>query len=374
MIIGVNASLLDTAPAGIGTYIYEMFNEIDGIDDGNTYILYGGYELKKFFVNPKRLVIKAEYALPRNSVTRIIWEQTVLPVLLKRDKVDVLFCTDFSVPYFWAGKLVVTIYDLSMMVYPEVFTKGSLLYKRWMVPYAVKKADRIVTISQSTVKDIVKFYYIQPDKMVVAYPGARNCGKSGDTDKHAVLAKYGITGDIVLGVSSIEPRKNFVSLLKAYAALPEELKLRYKLLIAGQEGWLYNGVYEECRKLNLDNYVVFTGYLEKAELYNLYSAASVFVYPSLYEGFGMPVAEAMANGCPVIASNTSSLPEVVGDAGIMVDPLDVQQLTIAMSNVLNNSVLRSEMVRKGYRQAEKFNWHSAAVRVVDSINKMKGNI
>jgi len=257
-------------------------------------------------------------------------------------------------------KTVFTLHDLIFRFYPEMHKPLNRWFLTLMMPRFLQAADAVVAVSECTKRDAVKTYGLDETKIKVIYEGVNpRFRRSSPDDTSAVRRKYGLPERYVLSVGMIEPRKNLTSLLEAYVLLRNE-DSQLKLVIVGKRGWLYEGFFRRLRELGLEDEVIFPGFVADEDLPASYSAADLFAFPSLYEGFGLPVLEAMACGTPVICSNTSSLPEVAGDAALLVDPNSVEALTRAIIDVLENKELRDELRAKGPRQAAKFSWEATA--------------
>ena len=253
-----------------------------------------------------------------------------------------------------------TLHDLIFRFYPQTHKPLNRWFLTLMMPRFLRAVDAVIAVSDCTKRDAVRLYGLDEAKIKVIHEGVnpRFCTAPPEAIS-VVRQKYGLPKDFILSVGTIEPRKNLTSLLEAYRVLRDR-RGECKLVIVGQKGWLYEGFFRRLRELGLKDEVIFPGFVPDEDLPALYSAADLFVFPSLYEGFGLPVLEAMACGAPVITSNTSSLPEVAGDAALLVDPTSIEALTHAMRNVLESKQLRDELSAKGYEQAAKFNWESAA--------------
>ena len=225
---------------------------------------------------------------------------------------------------------------------------------------AVRYADCIIAISNSGKKDLVKYLDADPDKVVVTHLAAKDIfSPRGVDERTRALEKYGIPGDFIFTVGSFEPRKNIGTLVRAYMNLPEKVKGRYSLVIAGGKGWMNNDI-EALIKSQDTARIRRIGYVDEKDLPALYSAAAVVVYPSYYEGFGLPILEAMSCGAPVITSNTSSMPEIGGGAALYFDPADVRQLSALLLELSENENLRTELSRKGIKRAGEFSWEKTA--------------
>lgn len=274
-------------------------------------------------------------------------------------------------PLWFTKKSIVFVHDLGYIDQPDAVIARHRKYLGKFVPYSINKAAHVMTISEHTKKRIVEVYGTNPKKITVATPAVDHQEFTPQPKSNIELAKkkYKISDDYILFLGTVEPRKNIVGLLKAYDMLPAATKSKYQLVLAGGKGWLDDEINTWCEKLG--NRVVRTGYIDAADKPALYSGASVFTYPSLYEGWGMQPLEAMACGVPVITANNSSLPEVAGDAAILVEATNHQELADQIEEVLTNKTLASELVKKGYIQAKKFSWEkSAAVfkRVLEEVN------
>jgi glycosyltransferase involved in cell wall biosynthesis len=363
MHIGLNAHLLSLSrgyrAAGINWYIYNLLRHLPNVGNQHRYTAFlGDKKAKQAF---PELETKMTFLPTANPAVRIFWEQTVQPVQLLKEGIDLLHSLAFVQPMFLSCPGIITIYDLSFILFPERFHPLKRLYLRWGTHYSARRAQRIIAISASTKRDITQLLGIA-DKKVDVIP----CGVDEDFQP---LGNQQALGDfrrkrhlperIILFVGTIEPRKNLTALLKGYALLKKRIHPP-RLVVAGAKGWHHEKVLSAVEELDLRADVIFPGYIPQEELPLWYNAAELFIYPSLYEGFGLPPLEAMACGTPVITSNTSSLPEVVGEAGILVNPDSVEEIGEAMQRLLTDNSLRAEMKRKGLDRAREFSWQEAA--------------
>lgn len=266
---------------------------------------------------------------------------------------------------------VITVHDLAFLLYPRFLTPDAARYYGQIDPSS-RSAAHIIAVSQSTKRDITRLLGVPEDKVSVIYEAANTSARQVDPAeaKRYVQEKFGIVDNFILFVSTIEPRKNLPTLLAAYSKLLESYKNNASLVIVGHKGWLTDEVDQAVEKYKLKNKVCFLDRVANEELVYLYNAARVFALPSFYEGFGLTPLEAMASGTPVIVSNVSSLPEVVGDAGILVDPNDVEAWTVALNRVLTDDALREEMSVKGLKQAANFSWERAARETLSVYRKV----
>jgi glycosyltransferase involved in cell wall biosynthesis len=367
MHIGLNAHLLSLSrsyrAAGINWYIYNLLRHLPEVGAQHRYTAFlGDKKAKQAF---PELETKMTSLPTVNPAVRIFWEQTVQPVQLLKEGMDLLHSLAFVQPLFLSCPGIITIYDLSFILFPERFHPLKRLYLRWGTYYSARRAQRIIAISASTKRDISKLLGIADNKVDVV-----PCGADEDfqpMENQQILddfrGKRGLPERIILFVGTIEPRKNLTALLKGYALLKKRTPPP-RLVIAGAKGWHHQEVFSAVEELGLREDVIFPGYIPQEDLPLWYNAAELFIYPSLYEGLGLPPLEAMACGTPVITSNTSSLPEVVGEAGILVDPHSVEEIAEAMQRLLTDSSLQAEMRTRGLDRAREFSWQKAAQRTV----------
>jgi len=257
---------------------------------------------------------------------------------------------------------VLTVHDLAFRLFPHCHKPLNYAFLNLAMPLFIRRADSIIAVSHSTKQDLVGLYGIDPDRITVIYEAADHRFHPQPMETiERIRRKYSLMEPFVLCVSTIEPRKNLTRLIEAWQLIVR--KSRYpgiRLVIVGKRGWLYQPFFRRLEELGLDREVILLGHVPDGDLPALYSAATLFVFPSLYEGFGLPPLEAMACGVPVVCSSTSSLPEVAGNAALLVDPLDVEALAEAVERVLTDEVLRAEMRERGLRQAAKFSWEDTA--------------
>jgi glycosyltransferase involved in cell wall biosynthesis len=269
---------------------------------------------------------------------------------------------------------VVTVHDLAGFVYPETFTLKMRLWQRLFVANAVRTADRILADSDATKRDILRFFEVPEDLIdVIHLPVGERFHPIRDPRKLEEISKrYGLPEGFILYVGTLEPRKNVGRLAQAYALLPAELRNRYSLVLAGSPGWYSSGIMKEIETLNLGDRIRCIGYVDQEDLPAMYTLATTFAYLSLYEGFGAPPLEAMACGTPVICSKSSSLPEVVGNAGVLVDPYDVDQISAQLRRLLEDVTWRKQLVEAGIERAKQFDELRMAgkvLRIFEELNE-----
>ena len=287
-----------------------------------------------------------------------------LPVELWTGRQHLFHATDFALPpTLPTTRTVLTVHDLAFERYPQDTMPGMLRYLRTVVPRSVRRADCVIVPSEATRRDLIDLYGAPPHKVRLIYPGVEErFHPAGDAAEAAALrARYHLpAAPLVLTVGTLQPRKNHLRLVQAFAQVAD----RATLVIAGGQGWGYEAVHETVRRLGLESRVIFTGFVDDADLPALYRMATVFVYPALYEGFGLPVLEAMACGVPVVTSRVSALPEVSGpDAALLVDPHDVDGIAAALRRLLDEADLRQTLRERGLARAAAFSWRRTAEQV-----------
>lgn len=306
---------------------------------------------------------------------KFLWTRIALVLELVRSKQvpDVFFSPTHYIPSINKVPRVVVIFDLSFVYFPQMYLKSDLYKLKNWTKYSALKSAKIITISNSAKKDIVKEYEVAASKIVVCYPGYdKSLFKLvGRDTTEAVCRKYGISGRYIIYIGTIQPRKNLIKLFEAIARV-DGLKLVVvgKTTGPGRSGWMYEEILSSPEGLGIKDRVIFTGFVESADLPPLLSGAMAYVLLSLYEGFGIPVVEAMAVGVPVITSDVSSLPEVLGNSGLLVNPQSVDQIELAIRSVITDERLRAKLRRLGLEQAKKYSWDKMAGCVLDVLHSV----
>ena len=308
----------------------------------------------------------------------ILWHRLRLPIPVEwfTGPVDIFHSTDFVLPPVRQARTILTVHDLTFMRLPECAEAGLRAYLTRVVPRSIERADLVLADSQSTKNDLIELLGVSPDKIEVVYAGVEKRFRpmEGEIALERVKKRYGLDFPFILGLGTLEPRKNFSGLIEAYALMRDKGQgmgdRGLKLVIAGGKGWLYDEIFARVEELGLAGKVIFPGFVADEDLPALYNLAEIFVFPSLYEGFGLPPLEAMACGTPVVTSDRPSLPEVVGEAGLMVGATDSQELAEAMERVLTDENLRREMREKGLKQAAKFTWEAAAEKLLEAYSTL----
>ena len=357
--VGVDARLLCLPLTGIGRYAAELCNNLCHREVEVFCYLPG--PLSSAYALDKRIKVRAGRGV--GELPKILWSQTLLPDWAARDAVDVLWGTSHRLPFRLQATIgrVVTIHDMVWRKYPQTMRRSTLWAERIFMPPAVRSASRVIADSHSTAADLRSAFPRCADKIRIVYPGAgvEHHGTTADFDR---LAELGISRPFFLFVGTLEPRKNLERLIAAYALVPRELRKESQMVIVGGQGW---GGLQLSRWIGLNGLtgdVVSTGYVTDVQLTQLYARARFLAMPSLYEGFGFPVLEAMACGTPALISGVSSLPEVGGDAVVVVDPLDEASIAKGLIDLLTGP-RRDELALRSKTQARRFSWAKAAAEV-----------
>lgn len=366
MRIGIDARLVYHSQAGITQYILRLTQGLAEIDRENEFIILQSRKDKHIIVDKPNF---KRVSLWTPSHHR--FEQYTLRVEISGLGLDVLHSPDFIPPFHRNCKSVITIHDLAFLLYPHFLTKESARYYG-QIDQAVKRTDHIIAVSESTKQDTIRLLGVPEHKITVIYESANPIYRPVNDPEilKQTKSKYHITGDFILFVSTIEPRKNLPALLKAYRQLLDRYRADVKLAVVGRRGWLSEEVFTLVDKLKLTNDILFLGRVPVEDLLDLYNAAQLLVQPSFYEGFGLPPLEAMACGTPVVVSNVSSLPEVVGDAGLLVDPENVSELTVAIWRVLTDEALRADLITKAFKRAQCFSWEKTALQTLELYRRV----
>ncbi len=294
----------------------------------------------------------------------ILWQRLGVPIPVEWfiGRGRLFHSPDFVLPPLRHMPGIVTVHDLSFMVYPQHAVPGLEFYLKKAVPRSVQRARIVLADSHNTKTDLIRFWDTPPDKIHVLYPGLdAKFRPVRDPDiLERVRARYALPERFILSVSRLEPRKNFVGLIRAFEKLKRTTGVPHHLVIAGSKGWKYEPILQAAAASPYAKAIHFPGFIAEEDLPALYTLADVFAYPTFYEGFGFPPLEAMACGTPVLASNNSSLPEVVGDAGYLLPAEDTEAWVQALTQLLHDPVTRQALIEKGYAQAARFSWEKSA--------------
>ncbi len=357
--VAINAHLISGRAgyrsAGVHQYIYHLLRHLGPDDDGLRYtILLGDGELPPDVALP---TLQSRWPTGRASV-RVAWEQLVQPWTLRRIEADLVHGPVFIAPFIAPCPAVVTIHDLSFIRFPALFRPANRLYLASMARLSARRARRLIAVSAHAAAETVQLLGVPPERIDVVYHGVDPVFRPLPDDEVAAFRqRQGAPERFVLFLGTLEPRKNLIRLLEAFARI---YNAKIKLVLAGGKGWLYDELFARVENLGLEEAVIFPGYVDAKDLPLWYNAATVVAYPSLYEGFGLPVLEAQACGTPVLTSNVSSLPEAAGDAALKVDPYDVDALAEGLNRMLTDASLRRELRERGLAHARQFSWTRTA--------------
>ncbi len=381
MRIAINANLVSFSgtyrQAGVSKYTEFLINSLGQLDTSNDYYIYfGNGPHPPEFAAASNFRVRASHLNTEKPLTRIAWEQAIAPGVLLRDRPALLHCPVNVVPLAAFCPTVLTIHDLGFMRFPERYKAAKRRYLHVMTSLSARRAAHIITPSQSVRQEVIELLKIKPERVTAIAEGVAPHFRplpAGAVEEWRQSKK--LPQRFVLYVGTLEPRKNLPLLINAFARWhmenPDEAK-GVELVLGGAKGWLYEEIFRLVKELDLEGVTRFQGYISENELPLWYNSASCFVYPSVYEGFGLPPLEAMACGCPVITSNTSSLPEVVSEAGITIDPQDESGLVEALDKLLGNAAERERRRAAGLSRAAGFSWLEAARRTLE-IYKLVAN-
>ncbi len=364
----MNGAPLLASHSGVGNYIYQLSRALSAPCPELRIIYHYGF----FFEEEMRLTATKSYVRLRKVARKLLSSYRLLQAVREMTfrvgclplKIDLYHETNY-IPMPFQGPIVVTVFDLSLHLYPETHPQSRLRFFQQYFYKRLSWATHFITISESTKVQMVKYLGIKPEKIFITYLG-HDFKKVSAKTVHEVLTHYGLMdGSYILYVGTLEPRKNITTLLQAYSLLSKKTQRDFRLVLAGGKGWMMDKLEDEINHLGIASTTILTGYVPREHLPALYSGAVVCVYPSLYEGFGLPAIEAMACGTPVIASNVTSLPEVVGDAGVLVDPYNVKGFSDAIQQLIDDPSYRTLLSTKGLQRAKQFTWEDCARRTMD---------
>jgi glycosyltransferase involved in cell wall biosynthesis len=359
--IGIDATALPPQPVGAGNYIIQLIRALVKANFDHQLVIYTQQHSPDLINLPADAEVEWRIVSDMTPGFRLVWEQTSFPGLIRRDKVNLLHSLHYTKPLRLQCASVVTFHDMTFFLYPQLHTRARRLFFPPMMKLSAKQADEIVTVSESTRRDVIRLLGVDPDKVSTTQLGVDASFRVIDDlqAKKVIVTKYDLPEEFILYLGTIEPRKNLPLLMRAYRLLVDS-GTRLKLILVGKYGWMYQEVFNLVSELNLEDMVRFTGYIPQDELPLVYNLASLFVYPTIYEGFGIPVLEAMACGVPVISSDIASLPEIVGEAGILVPAGDLGAYFSAMKLVTDDQDLRGKLIDQGKLRASEFSWERTA--------------
>lgn len=380
MKIAFDAQLLfEKQKTGIGWTADNIIKNIIETDDNeyvlNYFSLHHKQEKNKIISQYKRLGYKSKQCFwLYNTLYRKIWSRIPIPYsMLFQKNMQITQFFNYEVPPGVKGKAITFVYDMVYKAYPETINKETYEMLDDNLKRACEKADHIITISEFSKSEIMKYMEVPECKISVMPCGINHSLFHPNYTRikiDEVKEYYGITGDYILYLGTLEPRKNLERLVESYAILKSECSDLPKLVLAGKKGWLYDKIFTMVELNHMKNDVVFTDYVRDKDVPLLLIGATLFIFPSVYEGFGLPPLEAMACGTPVITSNTASLPEVVGDAAVLVNPYDINDIKNSMKELINDLDLRKELKDKGLKRANLYSWKKSTDKLKDIYRKI----
>jgi len=354
---------------GVGVYAVNLVKQIAKLDLKNNYYILiqdDEHSLDSSERNNFKL-INIQSKIFRKVIFRLLLEQWVIPYIIIKKKIDIIHSLHYSFPLLTFGaKKIVTIHDMSFFLFPKYHEISKRYYFSFFIHLVARLADKIISVSQSTSKDFILLTSARKEKVSVVHLGGGDWSMPSfpRERRELIKKKYGVNGEYLLFVGMIEPRKNLANLILAYDKL---LKVNnsYHLVIVGKKGWGYRQVFNLIDDLRLHDKIIFTGFVEEEDKPFIIRDAKIFVYPSKYEGFGIPVLEALSLGIPTVTSNVSSLPEITGGAALLVDPANVDELYLGIKRLLEDETLYQELKKKAVLQASRFSWKKTAQKTIE---------
>ena len=362
MRIGIDGIPLTSTKTGIGHYTLELARALAKIDTDDEFEL-----ISPFKFNSSSL----DNNLPANlkkveARRRKFWWAVGLPLYIRRNSTSLFHGTNYEIPLWSKCPTIVSIHDLSLLLYPQTHLDQSVRRARYRLPLMARAATKIITATEFVKKQVSEHLKVDPAKIAVTPYAPRSMFRPlSRSETEETRVRLGVEENFILFVGTVEPRKNLITLLRAFSEILKSTELRPQLVIAGQKGWLTGETMNYVESEGLEGHVKFTGYVTDDDLQALYSCCTVCVYPSLYEGFGLPPLEAMACGAPVIASDVASLAEAVGKAALVVPPTDVQRLAQGLVGIITDEAKRAHYSRAGLEHASQFSWERTAQLTLD---------
>jgi glycosyltransferase involved in cell wall biosynthesis len=365
---GIDARLLHYQAGGISQYTRQLVEALVALDHDTDYRVLRMHQDARPVAHAPNLTHVGCWTPCHHR-----FERWTLSAEIARLRLDVLHATDFIPPAFGYRHAVITVHDLNFLHFPELLTPDSRSYYVRQIGWAVRRARRIIAVSQATRHDLLERLGVDADKIDVVYEAAENLFRPRSAEDHApVLARYRLTPGYLLFVGTLEPRKNLPMLLQAYARLRARRPDTPPLVLAGRKGWLFQEIFSTAVRLDLVRHVRFVDSPRREDLPALYSGAGALALISLYEGFGLPVLEAMQCGTPVVISTRPALPEIAGDAALQADPRNPDEISAALERALGDEALRADLRARGLARAAQFSWAQAARETLDVYRAAAG--
>jgi len=352
--------------AGVGHYTYFLIKYLIQLDKENQYFLFFYNKKIKCEEFEKNDNVKCVYFPGLENIGKIpfLYRHIIIPHILSLYKLDIYHNPANIIPFFYFKKSIITIHDLALYKNPDWFPEGQKFSKYILTPFSIYKAKKIIAVSENTKTDLIEMFKVNKDKIEVIYEGVEDYNKF-EIKETEIKEKFKFKQPYFLYIGTLEPRKNLVRLISAFAQFLQENKgSKYLLLLAGKKGWKDEPIFEKIKELKLEDKVIYLGYVSLKEKVYLLKNAYAFTFPSLYEGFGLPILEAVNLGLPIITSNIASIPELIIDNALLVDPYDVTSIKKALAKIVKDQKLRNELSHKGKGIAKHFTWQEAAKRTL----------
>ena len=370
MKIGISAFAGDSGKSGISQYMKNIFKRLPEYSENDEYVMFMSNSDREHFdfgLERVRIVTLPDWV--GHPVVNILWHLICLPLMLALYRCDCVFLPagNRRLAWWYGVPAIGTVHDLSQLHVKAKYDLFRMFYCKKVLPFLMRRLDRVISVSEATRMDLETHAGVDREVIKVVYNGAEleqfeNCDK--DNAAHQVCQKYNINAPYILYTARLEhPGKNHVRLLEAFAALKKKDHIPHHLILAGSPWYGAEAIYAAAQDLGVSEYVIFAGFVPNEELPTLYAGADLFAFPSLFEGFGIPLLEAMASSTPLVASNVASIPEVVQDAGLLFDPTRTEEIRSAIGRLIEDTKLREKLVKLGLQQSQRFSWDDSAKQV-----------
>ncbi len=359
--------------AGVGHYTYFLIKYLLEIDQENEYVLFFYNKKIRCEEFAKNKNVKCVYfpGLENIGKTPFFYRHIFIPHILKMYKLDVYHNPANIIPFYYFHKSVITVHDLAIYKNSDWFPNGQWFSKRILIPFSIYKAPKIIAVSENTKEDLINIFKIKVDKVKVIHEGVEDYNKL-NIKENDIDEKFKFEKQYFLFIGTLEPRKNLVRLITAFNQFLQESEDKdFILVLAGKKGWKYEKIFTTIKDLNLEDKVIYLGYVSLSEKVYLLKKAYAFVFPSLYEGFGLPILEAMNLGVPIITSNIASIPELVIDNALLIEPRDINSIKNSLLKIAHNDKLREDLIDKGKGIARNFTWQQCAKKTIDLYKSLQ---
>lgn len=372
MRIGINAQILTDGRTGVTRFAQNIIQSFPRIGVQHTFVIFGNSPLLSFEERNVELVRTASCI--NSSSKRILWEQLILPRLARKHNLDCMFYPDHTSSLFQEHvPQSIMLHDLAPYAMPDTFSAARRIYKQFAIARSVRNAQIIFSDSQSTRTEALKYFPGIGNKIHVVPLGLEHTIARVEDESvlAAIRKRYSLREPFLLFIGTLEARKNVLRLIRAFAEGRRLYGWKHSLVLAGAPGHGYDGIAQLIRQEGIQEHVIVTGYIDNSDLSSFYSLADIFIYPSLYEGFGFPPLEAMKCGCPVVVSNTTSLPEVVGDAGVYINPYDEQSIRTGIHSLVGDASLKNKFIQSGRARSMQFTWEKTVQTMIEILERIR---